>query len=83
MKPNQISLQTWLKRQAIVKAVVDALPPKAKEKPVMFKGYKTYITGTLAILGALGGWATGDLAVPAAIQLAVTALMGMFIRNAM
>lgn len=47
----------------------------------MLKGYKTYIVGTLTILGAIGGMLTGDLAVSAGIQLVVTALLGMFIRQ--
>ncbi len=46
----------------------------------MLSGYKTYIVGALALLGALGGYLDGDLTVAAAIQLAVTAIMGMTIR---
>jgi hypothetical protein len=47
----------------------------------MLSGYKTYITGVLAVLGAVGGWLAGDLAIADAIQLAVTALLAMFIRS--
>jgi len=47
----------------------------------MFKGYKTYITAGLAVLGALAGWLTGDLELASAIQLAVTAILGATLRN--
>jgi hypothetical protein len=43
-------------------------------------GKKTYVTAALAILGALAGYLTGDLGTDAAVQLAVTALLGAFIR---
>lgn len=46
----------------------------------MLKGYKTYITGALAILTAVGTYLAGDASLAEAGQLAVTALMGMFIR---
>ena len=35
----------------------------------MFSGYKTYIAGALTILGALGGFLTGNLAAGQAINL--------------
>jgi len=47
----------------------------------MLKGYKTYITAGLAVLGALAGWLTGDLELGQAIQLAVTAILGATLRN--
>lgn len=47
----------------------------------MFKGQKTYITGALTILGAIAGVLTGDMAIVDAVQLGVTALLGMTIRN--
>lgn len=46
----------------------------------MLSGYKTYIVGVLALLGAGGGFLDGDLTAAAAIQLAITAIMGMTIR---
>lgn len=46
----------------------------------MLSGYKTYITGGLAVLGAIAGFLTGDLAMAEAAQLAVTALLGIFVR---
>lgn len=48
----------------------------------MLKGYKTYIVGSLAILGALAAYLVGDDTLPQAIQLGVTALLGMTVRNA-
>lgn len=46
----------------------------------MLKGYKTYITAGLSVLGALAGYLTGDLAVGEAIQLAITAVLAVTIR---
>ena len=47
----------------------------------MLKGYKTYIVGALAILGALGGWLDGDLTPLAAINMALPALLAMTVRH--
>lgn len=46
----------------------------------MLSGYKTYITGVVAIIGAVGGYLAGDVELMPTINLVVTALMGMFIR---
>lgn len=48
----------------------------------MLQGYKTYILGALTILGAVGSYLVGDATLPAAIQLVVTAVMGMTVRHA-
>jgi hypothetical protein len=48
----------------------------------MLKGYKTYITGGLAVLGAVAGYLTGDLVLADAVQIGVTAVLGMTVRNA-
>ena len=47
----------------------------------MLNGYKTYITGALAVLGALGGWLDGDLTVAAALNMAVPAILAMTLRH--
>ena len=47
----------------------------------MLNGYKTYIVGALAILGALGGWLDGDLTPLAALNLALPALLSMSVRH--
>lgn len=47
----------------------------------MFNGYKTYIAGALTILGALGGYLTGNLAPDQAINLIVPAVLAMTVRN--
>ncbi|MEJ1967085.1 MAG: hypothetical protein WDN03_00400 [Rhizomicrobium sp.] len=47
----------------------------------MLSGYKTYIVGTLAVLGALGGWLDGDLTVVTALQIAVPAVLSMTVRH--
>ena len=49
----------------------------------MLSGYKTYITAALAILGAAAAYLTGEMVLNDAIQLAVTAALGAFIRNGM
>lgn len=46
----------------------------------MLSGYKTYITGVVAIVTAVGTYLSGDATLAEAGQIAVTALMGMFIR---
>lgn len=47
----------------------------------MLKGKKTYITGTLAILSAIGAYLAGDVSLGEAIQTAVTAALAMTLRN--
>lgn len=46
----------------------------------MLAGYKTYVTGALAVLGAVGGYLTGEIELAAAVQLVVTSLLAMFVR---
>lgn len=46
----------------------------------MFVGYKTYILGVVAIIGAIASYLVGDLALADAIQLVVTAGLGMTVR---
>jgi hypothetical protein len=43
---------------------------------------KTFWTGLISTIGAIGGYATGAVAPVEAIQLAVTGLTGMFLRQA-
>lgn len=47
----------------------------------ILQGKKTYITGALAILGAIAAVLTGDLAIAAAAQTILTAVLGMTIRH--
>lgn len=47
----------------------------------MLSGYKTYIAGALAILGALGGYLTGNLPVEQALNLVVPAVLAMTVRH--
>jgi len=47
----------------------------------MFSGYKTYIAGALAILGALGGFLTGSMSVDQAVNLVVPAVLAMTVRH--
>jgi hypothetical protein len=49
----------------------------------MLSGYKTYIAGALAVLGALGGWLDGELTVAAALNMAVPAILAMTLRHGM
>jgi hypothetical protein len=46
----------------------------------MLKGYKTYITAVVVIVGAVGAWLVGDLAIVDMFQLVVPAAVGMFVR---
>ena len=47
----------------------------------MLSGYKTYITAAVALIGAVAGYLTGDLELGAAVQLAITAILGATLRN--
>lgn len=47
----------------------------------MLKGYRTYIIGTMTVIGAVAAYLVGDTSLTEAINLSVTALMGMFIRS--
>lgn len=46
----------------------------------MLKGKKTYVTGILGLLSAIGFYLTGDLAAADALQTGITSLLGMTIR---
>ena len=47
----------------------------------MFAGYKTYIVGGVSIIGAVATYLVGDASLPDTIQLVVTAVLGMTVRN--
>lgn len=47
----------------------------------MLKGYRTYILGGVTIIGAVAAYLVGDTSLTEAINLVVTAGMGMFIRS--
>ncbi len=47
----------------------------------MLRGYKTYITAVVAIVGAVAGWLTADVSLTDAIQIIVPAAVGMFVRS--
>lgn len=49
----------------------------------MLKGYKTYITGAMAILAAVVAYLVGDLSLADAAQTAITGLLAMTLRNGM
>jgi hypothetical protein len=48
----------------------------------MLAGYKTYIAGAVAIITAVAGYLTGELMLPNVIQVVVTAVLAMTVRNA-
>jgi len=48
----------------------------------MLKGYKTYITGGVTIIGAVAAYLVGDADLVQTAQLVVTAVLGMTVRNA-
>jgi hypothetical protein len=47
----------------------------------MLKGYKTYITAGIAVIGAIGAYLVGDVGLADTAQIVVTALLGAFIRH--
>lgn len=63
-----------------IRLYVDIIKLLTRLKP-MLKGYKTYIVGTLTALGAIAGYLVGDASLADAIQLAVTAILSMTVRN--
>jgi len=46
----------------------------------MLSGYKTYILGGVTIIGAIAAYLVGDTSLADAIQLAITAALGMTVR---
>ena len=46
------------------------------------KGKKTYIVGALGVIGAVASYLVGDANAVEASQLAITAVLGMTVRNA-
>ena len=48
----------------------------------MLKGQKTYLVAGLAVLGAIVSFLVGDVAAADAVQLALTAILGATVRNA-
>ena len=47
----------------------------------MLKGYKTYITAGLTVLGAVAAYLVGDAQLVDAIQLVVTAVLSATVRS--
>ena len=47
----------------------------------MLNGYKTYILGSVTIIGAVAAYLVGDASLSETVNLVVTAGMGMFIRS--
>lgn len=48
----------------------------------LLSGYRTYITAAIAILTAIGAYASGDATLIQAAQLALTGALGAFLRAA-
>ena len=79
--PSRTIGTTKKKSNVSIKLYVDIIKLLTKLK-AMLKGHKTYITGTLAILTAIGTYLSGDMSLAEAIQLVVSAALGMTVRNA-
>lgn len=47
----------------------------------MLKGYKTYITAGVAVIGAVAAYLVGDASLADTAQLVVTSLLAVFIRS--
>lgn len=47
----------------------------------MLKGYKTYIVGGIAIVGAVGAYLVGDTSITDALQIIVPAVLSMTVRH--
>jgi len=46
----------------------------------MLKGYKTYITAFVTVVGAVGAWLVGDMELVDALHLVVPAFLATFVR---
>ena len=49
----------------------------------MLKGYKTYVTAGLAVIGGVAAYLVGDATLFETAQLIFTALLAAFVRNGM
>lgn len=47
----------------------------------MLKGYKTYILATVTVIGAAASYLVGDITLVEALNLAIPAVTGAFVRN--
>jgi hypothetical protein len=47
----------------------------------MLKGYKTYITAGVTVIGAVAAYLVGDAQLADTVQLVVTAMLAVFVRN--
>ena len=47
----------------------------------MFKGKKTYVVSLIALLSAFAGYYTGDLSIPQAAQMGLSAVLAATLRN--
>ncbi len=47
----------------------------------MLKGYKTYITGVVAIVGALGAFLIGEAELGTTVHIVVDSMLAMFVRH--
>jgi hypothetical protein len=51
-----------------------------RDKPLLRS--KTWWAGVLGLIGAVSGWATGELPLNQALQTGLTAAIGIFLRDA-
>ena len=49
----------------------------------ILSGKKTYVVGFMSLIGALASVLTGEASIAEGIQVGVTALLGMTLRNGM
>ena len=47
----------------------------------MLSGYKTYIAGTMVVLGAIAAYLTGDSTLQQALSIAIPAILAMTVRH--
>lgn len=47
----------------------------------MLRGYKTYITAAVTVIGAVGSYLAGDVSLVDAAQLIIPALLAAFVRS--
>lgn len=47
----------------------------------MLKGYRTYVLGTMTVIGATAAYLVGDTSLTEAINLSINAILLMFVRS--
>ena len=65
----------------VVVGILVHTDPTAQGEISMLKGYKTYVTAGVAVIGAVAAYLVGDADLMQTANLVFTALLAAFVRN--